>query len=122
MGEYNMTEKEKKEFEDKFWNSPLDEEEQWYEDHSDDFVPVENLQKERKVLIQAAKNTVRNIEKQNKKMFSLRLEQEDINGLKEIAKEQGLPYQSLIGSIVHRYINGTLVDISEVKKILVFQK
>lgn len=117
-----MTEKEKKEFEDKFWNSPLDEEEQWYEDHSDDFVPVENLQKERKVLIQAAKNTVRNIEKQNKKMFSLRLEQEDINGLKEIAKEQGLPYQSLIGSIVHRYINGTLVDISEVKKILVFQK
>lgn len=117
-----MTEKEKKEFEDKFWNSPLDEEEQWYEDHSDDFVPVENLQKEHKALIQAAKNTVRNIEKQNKKMFSLRLEQEDINGLKEIAKEQGLPYQSLIGSIVHRYINGTLVDISEVKKILVFQK
>lgn len=25
-----------------FWDSPLDEEEQWYENHADEFKPVDN--------------------------------------------------------------------------------
>lgn len=50
-----------------------------------------------------------------------RLEDDDITRLKEEAKNQGLPYQSLIGSILHKYLNGTLVDIGEAKKVLNFQ-
>lgn len=60
-------------------------------------------------------------ENENKKMITMRLENNDITRLKEEAKNQGLPYQSLIGSILHKYLNGTLVDIGEAKKVLSFQ-
>lgn len=55
-------------------------------------------------------------------MFTLRLDQGDLAKLKALAEEQGLQYQSLLGSIINRYVNGTLIDITEAKKILVFQK
>ena len=52
-----------------------------------------------------------------KKPVSLRLGTADLGKLKEIAKVQGLQYQSLIGSVLHRYANGTLIDVSEVRKL-----
>ena len=55
-------------------------------------------------------------------MFTLRLDQGDLAKLKALAEEQGLQDQSLLGSIINRYVNGTLIDITEAKKILVFQK
>lgn len=58
---------------------------------------------------------------ENKKMITMRLENDDIERLKIEAEKQGLAYQSLIGSILHKYLNGILVDISEVKKVLDFQ-
>lgn len=114
-----MTKEALKDFDYKFWNSPLDEEEQWYEEHSDEFVPVENQEEMREKLMEAAKNTMKEIE--NKKMVTMRLEGNDIARLKDEAKRQGLPYQSLLGSILHKYLDGTLVDISEAKKVLSFQ-
>ena len=116
-----MTKEELKDFDYKFWNSPLDEEEQWFEEHSDEFIPSENQEEIRVSLKNAAKNTMNEIEKQNKRMVSMRIENKDIDMLKEAAKEQGLPYQSLIGSILHRYVNGTLIDVSEAKKVLALQ-
>lgn len=117
-----MTDKELKDFDEKFWNSPLDEEEQWIENHFDEFVPCKNQEEMRKELMKAAEEKLDEIEKPNKKMFTLRLDQGDLSKLKVLAEEQGLPYQSLLGSVIHRYVNGTLVDITEAKKILVFQK
>ncbi len=117
-----MTNEELKEFDYKFWKAPLDEEEQWFEEHSDEFIPCENQEEARKSLKEAAKNTMNEIENKNKKMVSMRIESKDIDMLKEAAQEQGLPYQSLIGSVLHRYVNGTLVDINEAKKVLALQK
>lgn len=37
-----------------FWDSPLDEEEQWYENHSDEFKPVDKQAEMRKEMIEAA--------------------------------------------------------------------
>lgn len=37
-----------------FWESPLDEEEQWYENHSDEFKPVDKQAEMRKEMIEAA--------------------------------------------------------------------
>lgn len=37
-----------------FWNSPLDAEEQWYEDHSDEFVPCERQGEMRKDVVKAS--------------------------------------------------------------------
>ena len=39
-----------------FWDSPLDEEEQWYENHSDEFKPVDKQAEMRKKMIEATKN------------------------------------------------------------------
>ena len=113
----NATEEERKEFRAwAFANSPLDEEEQWIEDHSDDFVPAPEWVG--KSLREAAKNPPRiRYSKEEKKHVSLRLDNEDIDRLKGLATEQGIQYQSLIGSVLHRYVMGTLVDVSEIRKL-----
>ena len=53
---------------------------------------------------------------------SLRIDGADLADLKEEAERQGTPYQTLIGSILHRYIHGELVDrksIESLKNLLV---
>lgn len=112
-----MTEQKKlKKQEDAFWSSPLDEEEQWYEDHADEFIPCENQEELRQKLIEAAKQppSVR----RPKKPVTIRIDDNDIGLLKAKAAEQGLQYQSLVCSILHRYALGTLVDVTEARKIM----
>ena len=101
-----------------FDNLVLDEEEQWIEDHLEEFVPAPEWVG--KSLREAAKNPpkIHYAEKENKKQVSMRLDSNDIDRLKVIAVEQGLPYQSLVGSVLHRYAMGTLVDVNEVKKVV----
>jgi len=36
--------------------------------------------------------------------------------LKRIARHEGIPHQSLVTSIIHKYIDGSFVDIQEAKK------
>ncbi len=43
--------------------------------------------------------------KPKKKLYSLRLDETDMKKLREIAKEQWLPYQTLISSIIHKYVS-----------------
>ena len=42
------------------------------------------------------------------KAISLRLQENDYIGIKAKAMELGLPYQSLINSIIHRFLSGDL--------------
>ena len=114
----NATESERKAFSAwAFENSPLDEEEQWIEDHLEEFVAAPEWVGES--LRKAAKNPpkIHYSGKEVKKPVSLRLDSTDIDKLKTIAVEQGLNYQSLIGSVLHRYVTGTLVDIAEARKV-----
>lgn len=46
----------------------------------------------------------------NKISVTLRLDANDLSDLKNEAERLGLPYQTLIGSLVHRYVNGDLID------------
>ena len=98
-----------------FENSPLDEEEQWYEDHFDEFVPYENQEEMRNQLMQAAKNTLDRLE-ETKKPMTMRLSLYDTGRLKKAAREKGIAYQTLISMILHQYLEGTLVDVAEVRK------
>jgi uncharacterized DUF497 family protein len=52
-----------------------------------------------------------------KTMISLRVDGTDLADLKREAERQGIPYQTLINSIVHRFLNGELIDKKEAKKI-----
>lgn len=53
-----------------------------------------------------------------KTMISLRLEGDLIGALKREALRLGIPYQTLIGSVLYRFVNGELIDKKEAKKIM----
>lgn len=89
----------------------LDTEEQWYEDHAAAFVSAPDGM--RAQLIQAAVNTKNKTERMN-----IRMSKKDMENLKSIALREGLPYQSLVTSVLHKYTTGLLVDINEAKKVL----
>ena len=48
---------------------------------------------------------------------SIRLDGSILAWFKTEAKRQGVPYQTLIGSVLHRYANEELADKSEVKRM-----
>jgi predicted DNA binding CopG/RHH family protein len=52
-----------------------------------------------------------------KVMISLRMDPHDIALLRDEADRLGIPYQTLIGSIIHRFVTGELIDKKEAKKI-----
>lgn len=43
------------------------------------------------------------------KVISLRMNESDLSELKEKAAAAGLPYQTLINSVLHRYVTGDVV-------------
>ena len=52
-----------------------------------------------------------------KKVITLRLNENDLKRIKSIAGNEGIPYQTLISSILHKYINNRLVDKNEIFKV-----
>lgn len=49
--------------------------------------------------------------------MNIRLSQEDLTMLRDLAVKQGIPYQTLVGSVIHRYVTNQLIDVDEAKKI-----
>ncbi len=84
---------------------PLDQEEKELMESidRDEWQPVKNGDQERKEAIQAARNTLK-----KDKRINLRLTQKDYHQIQIRAIEEGIPYQTLISSIVHKYLNGSL--------------
>ena len=58
--------------------------------------------------IQAIKDAAINTFKKNKRI-TIRLYDHDFNGIQKKAMEMGVPYQTLISGIIHRYIEGELI-------------
>ena len=59
------------------------------------------------------------IDKANtKKSISLRLKANDLELLKHRADAEGLPYQTLLSSIVHKFVSDQLVDKRSILKSL----
>lgn len=57
------------------------------------------------------------VDRDIKIMISLRTDPRIISLLKDEADRLGMPYQTLLNSILHRYVHGELIDKSEAKKI-----
>jgi predicted DNA binding CopG/RHH family protein len=85
---------------------PLDQEEKdlMKSLESDKWQPVQDLGHEKKVAFTAARNTLK-----KDKRINLRLTQKDYQQIQIKAIEEGLPYQTLISSLVHKYLNGSLI-------------
>ncbi len=71
----------------------------------EEWKPVKNANREKAKAIEAARNTLK-----KDKRINLRLTQKDYQQIQIRAIEEGLPYQSLIASIVHKYLNGKLTS------------
>jgi len=62
---------------------------------------VPDLSKRKAELKEYARETVR-----KNKRVNIRISERDLNELQRIAIREGLPYQTLISSILHKYVNG----------------
>ena len=63
-------------------------------------MPKTELKKAKKYYQKVAKNTVDKITK--KRALNIRVYEEDIESIKALALEKGLPYQTLLSSIIHQ--------------------
>ncbi len=88
---------------------PIDQEEKDLMESIDrnEWQPVKNIDQERKKAIEAARNTLK-----KDKRINLRLSQKDYHQIQIKAIEEGIPYQTLISSLVHKYLNGSLTHRS----------
>ena len=53
---------------------------------------------------QIARNTLRKDQRMN-----IRISRMDLNRIKAKAAEEGLPYQTLVAGIIHKYVSGNLL-------------
>ena len=66
-----------------------------------EFRPVKDQKGARRAAVESARRYMRKDERIN-----IRLSTADLEMLKRRAAEEGLPYQSLIASVLHKYVSG----------------
>ncbi len=67
--------------------------------------------KRKKMLQAAAEETF----KKNKRI-NIRISERDLQALQRRALEEGMPYQTLVSSILHKYVSGSLKDLAANKQ------
>ncbi len=67
--------------------------------------PVEDLEAQKKKYREVARATVRKDSRVN-----IRLPKRDVIAIKVKAMEEGIPYQTMMASILHKYVSGRLVE------------
>jgi predicted DNA binding CopG/RHH family protein len=72
---------------------------------NEEWVSVDNIDEEIKKARETARSTFIKSERMN-----IRISSKDLNGLKVRAMEEGIPYQTLVSSIIHKYVSGKLVE------------
>ncbi|MCD6533373.1 MAG: antitoxin [Deltaproteobacteria bacterium] len=88
----------------------LDTFEQAFEENMDSWTPIDH---DKRLSIEKF------IDKANeKKSISLRLKVNDLEQLKLRADREGLPYQTLLSSIIHKFVTDQLVDKRSILKSL----
>lgn len=70
-----------------------------------EWVPVADLSKRKKELAVYARNTLR-----KDKRLNVRISERDLLELQRKAVQEGLPCQTYVSSIIHKFINGILVE------------
>jgi len=86
---------------------PLDQEEKDLMESVErgEWQPIKNISEEKEKAMIAARNTLK-----KDKRINLRLTQKDYHQIQIKAIEEGIPYQTLISSLIHKYLNGALAS------------
>jgi len=86
----------------------LDPFEKGIEAHIDKSVPITGEKRRRiEAILERSRKT---------KNINIRISEPDLERLKKKAEEEGIPYQTLISSVLHKYISDRLVDEKEILK------
>jgi predicted DNA binding CopG/RHH family protein len=72
---------------------------------NDEYVEISDMEKEIEKHTEYAKATFL-----KNKRINIRISQRDLEYVQRRALEEGIPYQTLIASLIHRYISGKLVE------------
>lgn len=98
----------KKKQSDPFKNLRLDPEEQELNNSLErgEWKEVDNVEEEKKRYINIFKEAAE-VEKKEARL-NIRLKRSDLNTIREKANENGLPYQTLINTILHQYAKGKI--------------
>ena len=70
-----------------------------------EWVRAKDLSKRKKVLVEYARSTLR-----KDRRLNIRISERDLLELQRKAVREGLPYQTYVSSIIHKFVNGTLVE------------
>jgi predicted DNA binding CopG/RHH family protein len=76
---------------------------------NDEFVEIPEMDSKIKRHVEYAKETFR-----KNKRINIRISQKDLESIQRKSLEEGIPYQTLISSLIHRYISGKLVEKEKV--------
>lgn len=68
------------------------------------------------------KNIALSLKEKKEAKFTARLNQNDFESFKQVAADKAIPYQTLLGHVIHQYVNGGLVDITEIEKAFEYKK
>ena len=71
----------------------------------DELVSVPDVDKQIEFARQAARNTFKKTKRVN-----LRMTERDFNLAHSRAREEGIPYQTLLSSVIHKYLSGRLTE------------
>jgi predicted DNA binding CopG/RHH family protein len=69
--------------------------------------PIDELETESQRYREVARATFR-----KDKRVNIRISSKDLEAIQKKALEEGIPYQTLIASILHKFVSGRLVDRS----------
>lgn len=72
---------------------------------NDEWKSTSDIESDKKKYSQIARNTIL-----KNKRINIRISERDLTKLKSKSVEEGLPYQTLISSILHKYISGKLIE------------
>ena len=91
-------------------NFKLTPEEQEIEDHAEEFESVTGDEREEiETIIGEARRS---------RQVNLRMSEFDLALVKKRAEAEGIPYQTLINQIVHKYVTDQMYDREELRKLL----
>lgn len=70
-----------------------------------EWIPVKDLSARKAELRRYARNTLK-----KDKRLNIRISERDLDELQKKAVIEGLPYQTYVSSIIHKFINGKLIE------------
>lgn len=84
---------------------------------ADEWVSVRDVEAEKQTYSEYARATFKKDRRVN-----IRISSKDLDALQTRAMEEGLPYQTFIASILHKYVSGRLIDLQQFDTYRVFRE